>query len=47
MVRPRLINLDFADEACHELNGQGYDATGESEGEGRAAKAAEVALQIN
>ena len=45
MVRPGLINLDFADvETVMSLMGKAMMGTGESEGEGRAVKAAELAI---
>ncbi len=45
MVRPGLINLDFADvEHVMSSMGKAMMGTGESEGEGRAAKAAEMAI---
>ena len=45
MVRPGLINLDFADvEHVMSSMGKAMMGTGEAEGEGRAAKAAEVAI---
>ena len=45
MVRPGLINLDFADvETVMSAMGKAMMGTGEAEGEGRAAKAAEMAI---
>ena len=45
MVRPGLINLDFADvETVMAAMGKAMMGTGEAEGEGRALKAAEMAL---
>ena len=45
MVRPGLINLDFADvEHVMSSMGKAMMGTGESEGEGRASKAAEMAI---
>ena len=45
MVRPGLINLDFADvETVMRSMGKAMMGTGESEGEGRAVKAAELAI---
>ena len=45
MVRPGLINLDFADvETVMSAMGKAMMGTGESEGEGRASKAAEMAV---
>lgn len=45
MVRPGLINLDFADvETVMSAMGKAMMGTGEAEGEGRAAKAAETAI---
>ena len=45
MVRPGLINLDFADvESVMASMGKAMMGTGESEGEGRALKAAEMAV---
>jgi len=45
MVRPGLINLDFADvEDIMSSMGKAMMGTGEAEGEGRAAKAAEMAI---
>ena len=45
MVRPGLINLDFADvETVMASMGKAMMGTGEAEGEGRAAKAAEMAI---
>tara|TARA_B100000700_G_scaffold313621_1_gene398917 strand:+ start:316 stop:1749 length:1434 start_codon:yes stop_codon:yes gene_type:complete len=45
MVRPGLINLDFADvETVMSSMGKAMMGTGESEGEGRATKAAELAI---
>ena len=45
MVRPGLINLDFADvETVMSSMGKAMMGTGESEGEGRAVKAAELAV---
>ena len=45
MVRPGLINLDFADvETVMSSMGKAMMGTGEAEGEGRAIKAAETAL---
>ena len=45
MVRPGLINLDFADvESIMASMGKAMMGTGESEGEGRALKAAEMAI---
>ena len=44
MVRPGLINLDFADvETVMSSMGKAMMGTGEAEGEGRATKAAEMA----
>jgi cell division protein FtsZ len=45
MVRPGIINLDFADvETVMASMGKAMMGTGESEGEGRALKAAEMAI---
>ena len=45
MVRPGLINLDFADvESVMASMGKAMMGTGESDGEGRALKAAEMAI---
>ena len=45
MVRPGLINLDFADvETIMSSMGKAMMGTGEAEGEGRATKAAELAI---
>ena len=45
MVRPGLINLDFADvETVMSSMGKAMMGTGEAEGEGRASKAAEMAI---
>jgi len=45
MVRPGLINLDFADvETVMSSMGKAMMGTGEAEGEGRALKAAEMAI---
>ena len=45
MVRPGLINLDFADvETVMKGMGKAMMGTGEADGEGRASKAAELAL---
>ena len=45
MVRPGLINLDFADvETVMASMGKAMMGTGEAEGEGRATKAAEMAV---
>ena len=45
MVRPGLINLDFADvETVMSSMGKAMIGTGEAEGEGRAVKAAEAAI---
>ncbi len=45
MVRPGLINLDFADvETVMAAMGKAMMGTGEAEGEGRALKAAEMAI---
>ncbi len=45
MVRPGLINLDFADvEHIMSSMGKAMMGTGEANGEGRAAKAAEMAI---
>ena len=45
MVRPGLINLDFADvETVMSSMGKAMMGTGEAEGEGRATKAAEIAI---
>ena len=45
MVRPGLINLDFADvETVMSSMGKAMMGTGEAEGEGRAIKAAEMAI---
>ena len=45
MVRPGLINLDFADvETVMASMGKAMMGTGEAEGEGRAVKAAEMAV---
>ena len=45
MVRPGLINLDFADvESIMASMGKAMMGTGEAEGEGRAMKAAEMAI---
>ena len=45
MVRPGLINLDFADvETVMSSMGKAMMGTGQAEGEGRAVKAAESAI---
>jgi len=45
MVKPGLINLDFADvESVMSSMGKAMMGTGEAEGEGRATKAAETAI---
>jgi len=45
MVRPGLINLDFADvETVMSSMGKAMMGTGQAEGEGRATKAAEIAI---
>ncbi len=45
MVRPGLINLDFADvETVMSSMGKALMGTGQAEGEGRATKAAEMAI---
>ena len=45
MVRPGIINLDFADvETVMASMGKAMMGTGEAEGEGRALKAAEMAI---
>ena len=45
MVRPGLINLDFADvETVMSSMGKAMMGTGQAEGEGRAVKAAEMAI---
>ena len=45
MVRPGLINLDFADvETVMASMGKAMMGTGEAEGEGRSIKAAEMAI---
>jgi cell division protein FtsZ len=45
MVRPGIINLDFADvETVMASMGKAMMGTGEAEGEGRAMKAAEIAI---
>ena len=45
MVRPGLINLDFADEESVMASmGKAMMGTGEAEGEGRSMKAAEMAI---
>ena len=45
MVRPGLINLDFADvETVMSSMGKAMMGTGQAEGEGRAVKAAELAI---
>ncbi len=45
MVRPGLINLDFADvETVMSSMGKAMMGTGQAEGEGRATKAAEMAI---
>ena len=45
MVRPGMINLDFADvETVMSSSGKAMMGTGEAEGEGRALKAAEQAM---
>ena len=45
MVRPGLINLDFADvESVMSAMGKAMMGTGEADGEGRALKAAEMAI---
>ena len=45
MVRPGLINLDFADvETVMSSMGKAMMGTGEADGEGRATKAAEIAI---
>ena len=47
MVRPGIINLDFADvETVMASMGKAMMGTGESEGDGRAMKAAEMAIII-
>jgi len=46
MVRPGLINLDFADvETVMSSMGKAMMGTGEAEGEGRATKAAQAAIE--
>ncbi len=46
MVRPGLINLDFADvETVMSSMGKAMMGTGEAEGEGRAIKAAQAAIE--
>ncbi len=48
MVRPGIINLDFADvETVMASMGKAMMGTGESEGDGRAMKAAEMAQYWN
>ena len=45
MVRPGIVNLDFADvETVMASMGKAMMGTGEAEGEGRAAKAADMAI---
>ena len=45
MVRPGIVNLDFADvETVMSSMGKAMMGTGEAEGEGRAAKAADMAI---
>ena len=45
MVRPGIINLDFADvETVMASMGKAMMGTGEAEGEGRAMKATEMAI---
>jgi len=45
MVRPGIVNLDFADvETVMASMGKAMMGTGEAEGEGRAAKATEIAI---
>ena len=44
MVRPGLINLDFAMLSRNASMGKAMMGTGEAEGEGRAIKAAEMAI---
>jgi cell division protein FtsZ len=45
MVRPGIVNLDFADvESVMASMGKAMMGTGEAEGEGRAAKAADMAI---
>ncbi|WP_415294740.1 cell division protein FtsZ [Candidatus Pelagibacter sp. Uisw_113] len=45
MVRPGIVNLDFADvETVMASMGKAMMGTGEAEGEGRAAKAADIAI---
>ena len=45
MVRPGMINLDFADvETVMSSMGKAMMGTGEAEGEGRAMKATEMAV---
>ena len=45
MVRPGMVNLDFADvETVMSSMGKAMMGTGEAEGEGRATKAAEMAI---
>ena len=45
MVRPGLINLDFADvETVMSSMGKAMMGTGQAEGEGRSVKAAEMAI---
>ena len=45
MVRPGLINLDFADvETVMSSMGKAMMGTGQADGEGRAVKAAEMAI---
>ena len=45
MVRPGLVNLDYADvETIMSSMGKAMMGTGEAEGEGRALKAAEQAM---
>ena len=45
MVRPGIVNLDFADvETVMASMGKAMMGTGEAEGEGRAAKATDMAI---
>ena len=45
MVRPGIINLDFADvETVMASMGKAMMGTGEAEGEGRAAKSSRMAI---
>ena len=44
MVRPGMINLDFADETVMSSSGKAMMGTGEADGENRAMSATELAL---